>query len=138
MKRAVFNKNIGDRRIINKVHKNKDKFIWREPDTEMDNHSDTHYFGANFRPISFTSEECTVSPFLPEYVKQMNVPICTCVTSLTLDSGEVVILEFGQGLWFGNIMEKSHDKSLYEIEYPDGMTEQLADNIIADNVLSQE
>ena len=26
---------------------------------------------------------------------------------MTLDSGDVVILEFGQGLWFGNSMEKS-------------------------------
>ena len=34
-------------------------------------------------------------------------------------------------------MEKSHDKPLYEVEYPDGMTEQLADNIIAENVFSQ-
>ena len=46
-------------------------------------------------------------PLLPEYLEQMNVPICTGVTDLTLDSGEVVILEFGQGLWFGNMMEKS-------------------------------
>ena len=45
-----------------------------------------------------------MSPFLPEYVEQMNVPICTGVTDLTLDSGEVLILEFGQGLWFGNRM----------------------------------
>ena len=37
----------------------------------------------------------------------MNVPICTGVTALKLDSGEVVILEFGKGLWFGNRMEKS-------------------------------
>ena len=37
----------------------------------------------------------------------MNVPIFTGVTYLTLDSGDVVILEFGQGLWFGNSMEKS-------------------------------
>ena len=29
-----------------------------------------------------------------------------------------------------------HDKSLYEVEYPDGITEQLADNIIAENMLS--
>ena len=48
-----------------------------------------------------------MSPFLPEYVEQMNVPIFTGVNSLTLDSGEVVILEFGQGLWFGNMMDKS-------------------------------
>ena len=29
-----------------------------------------------------------------------------------------------------------HDKSLYEIEYTDGTTEQLASNIIAENMLS--
>ena len=37
----------------------------------------------------------------------MNVPIFTGVTALTLDSGEVVILEFRKGMWFGNRMEKS-------------------------------
>ena len=30
-----------------------------------------------------------------------------------------------------------HDKSLYEVEYPDGMTEQLIANIIAENMMSQ-
>ena len=30
----------------------------------------------------------------------------------------------------------THDKSLYEVEYPDGSTEQLADNIIAENISS--
>ena len=30
-----------------------------------------------------------------------------------------------------------HDKSLYEVEYPDGTTEQLAANIITENMLSQ-
>ena len=73
--------------------------------TEMDNNADTHCFGANFRPISFTLEDSTVSPFIPEYAEQINVHICTGVTDLTLDSGEVVILEFGSGLWFGNRME---------------------------------
>ena len=47
-----------------------------------------------------------MSPLLPEYAEQMNVPICTGVTALTLDLGEVVILDFGKGLWFGNRMEK--------------------------------
>ena len=37
----------------------------------------------------------------------MNERICTDITYLTLDSGEVVILEFGKGLWFGNRMVKS-------------------------------
>ena len=73
----------------------------------MDNHADTHCFGSNFWLLSFTSEECTVSPFPPEYTEQINLPICTGVTGLTLDSGQVLILEFGQGLWFGNRMEKS-------------------------------
>ena len=36
----------------------------------------------------------------------MNIPICNNVTTLTLDSGGVLILEFGQGLWFGNRMVK--------------------------------
>ena len=30
-----------------------------------------------------------------------------------------------------------HEKSLYEVEYPDGTTDQLASNIIAENMLSQ-
>ena len=30
-----------------------------------------------------------------------------------------------------------HNKSLDEVEYPDGMMEQLSDNIIAENILSQ-
>ena len=30
-----------------------------------------------------------------------------------------------------------HDKSLYKSEYPDGATEQLTDNIIYENILSQ-
>ena len=30
-----------------------------------------------------------------------------------------------------------HDKFLYEVEYPDGTTKQLADNIIAGNIMSQ-
>ena len=48
-----------------------------------------------------------MSPFLPKYTEHMNVPICTVVNALTLDLGEVVILEFGQGLWYGNRMEQS-------------------------------
>ena len=30
---------------------NQDKVIWRALATEMDNHADTHFFGANFLPI---------------------------------------------------------------------------------------
>ena len=43
-------------------------------------------------------------PLLPEYAEHMNVSICAGVTSLTIDTEEVVILVFGQGLWFLNRM----------------------------------
>ena len=71
----------------------------------MDNHADKHCFGRNIRLISFTSEECTVAPFLAEYSEQKNIPIFTGVTSYTMESGEVIIIIFGQGLWFGNRMD---------------------------------
>ena len=82
------------------MHKNQEKVICRASATEMENRDDTHCFGDNYRPILFTSEEFTVSPLLPEYAEHMNVPICTGVTALTLDSGEGLILEIGQDLWF--------------------------------------
>ena len=75
--------------------------------TEMDSHADTHCFGRNFRPLFWTGEECTVAPFLDEYNEQLNIPICTGATAYTAENGEVFILVFGQGLWFGNRMRKS-------------------------------
>ena len=39
-------------------------------------------------------------PFLPEYTEQFNIPICTVVTVLALDLGEVIIMEFGKGCGF--------------------------------------
>ena len=81
--------------------------FWDACPTEMDNHADTHCFGRNFRPIYWTGQECTVAPFLAEYSEQCNIRICTGATAYTLPSGEVIILQFGQGLWFGDRMEKS-------------------------------
>ena len=48
-----------------------------------------------------------MSPFLLKYTEQVNITICTGVNALELDSREVVIMNFGQGLRFGNRMEKS-------------------------------
>ena len=48
-----------------------------------------------------------VAPFLAEYSEHVNIPICTGATLYTMESGEVIILIFGQGLWFGNRMEKT-------------------------------
>ena len=48
-----------------------------------------------------------MSPFFPAYAEQVNIRICNGITAYTLYSMEVVILEFGKGLWFGNRMDKS-------------------------------
>ena len=41
-----------------------------------------------------------MSTFFPEYTEQMNVTIITGVTTLKLDSGEVVILELDKACGF--------------------------------------
>ena len=46
-------------------------------------------------------------PLLPECIEQVKIPNCTGVTVLTLTSGEMVLLKFGQSLWFGKKKEKS-------------------------------
>ena len=72
----------------------------------MDNHTEKIVLEKNIRPISFILKECTGAPFLAEYSEQVNIPICTGATSNTMESGEVIILIFGQDLWFDNSMEK--------------------------------
>ena len=94
----LFDINTRDRQVISKVHKKQGKVIWRESSIEMNNHADPHGIGANFRPISFTLEECTVSTFLSECADQLNMMICIGVTALTIRSGEVEIIEFGKDL----------------------------------------
>ncbi len=75
--------------------------------TEVDNHADTHCFGANFRPIMWNNIQCSVSPFLDELGSTENIDICTAATAWTHPSGETILLVFGQGLWFGHRMTKS-------------------------------
>ncbi len=93
-------------RHIKRLKKGADRFTDPLP-CEIDNHEDTTCFGKNFRAISFTSEVCTVSPFLSEYDSLSDIPTCTAATAVDLDSGETIILEFGQDLWFGERMEHS-------------------------------
>ena len=98
-----------NRRFIRQVKRLKngvDRFVDPLP-CEIDNHADTTCFGKNFRVIQLTSEVCTVSPYLSEYESLSDIPICTAATAVDLDSGETIILEFGQGLWFGERMEHS-------------------------------
>ena len=101
---SIYKITTSNRRLIKQVKRHKaraDRFIDPLPN-EIDNHADTTCFGNNFRVISFTSEVCSVSPYLSEYDSITDIPICTAATAVELESGETIILEFGQGLWFGD------------------------------------
>ena len=50
---------------------------------------------------------CSVSPFLSKYTTTYNVEICTAATAWTRHTGQLYILVFGQGLWFGEMMDRS-------------------------------
>jgi len=58
-----------NRRLIEQVKRQKastDRY--KDPlACEIDNHANTTCFGKNFRVISFTSDVCSVSPYLSEY-----------------------------------------------------------------------
>lgn len=75
--------------------------------TEMDNHADTHCFSNNFIILDYTRQKCSVAPFLAEYDETTNVDIVTGATAVDLEDGSTIVLVFGQGLWFGDRMEKS-------------------------------
>ena len=75
--------------------------------TDIDNHVDTHYFGKNNIPLSWSDLMCSISPFLSEYINTDNVEICTSATAWTIHTGQVYILVFVQGLWFGDRIDIS-------------------------------
>ena len=75
--------------------------------TEIDNHADTHCFGKKIIPFSWSGLVCSVSPFLQEYGSVEDIEICSGATAYTTSLGETIILIFGQGLWFGDRMDKS-------------------------------
>jgi len=92
-KSYIYKISTSNRRFIKQVKRNKsevDQFIDPLP-SEIDNHADTTCFGKNFRVISFTSEVCSVSPYLSEYASIEDIPICTAATAVDLDSGETII-----------------------------------------------
>jgi len=98
-----------NRRLIKQVKRRKtgsDRFTDPLP-CEIDNHADTTCFGKIFRIIAFTSEVCSVSQYLSKYNSVNDIPICTAATAVELDTGETIILQFGQGLWFGDRLNHS-------------------------------
>ena len=137
----IFRIKTGERRNIGKVNRKReeDEIYYGPGASEIDSHADTHCFGRNFRPLSWTGQECSVAPFLAEYSEQVNIPICTGTTAYTLETGETVILVFGQGLWFGNRMEKSlinpYQCRSYGISLCDDPTDEYRSlGIAADNI----
>ena len=100
----------GDRRYIGRVKRqttDRSDYCLDPLPTEIDNHADTICFGKNFRPIYFTSQVCMVSPFLDSYTAKKDIPICSAVTAVDLEDGTMVLLEAGQGLYFGKEMDRS-------------------------------
>jgi hypothetical protein len=76
--------------------------------SEINNHTDMTCFGSNFTAIHFTGAYCEVQPFSDQYNTMPNIPIATAATARdNPDTGEVVILLFHQGLWFGDALENS-------------------------------
>ncbi len=63
-------------RQVKRIKNEQDHFSDPLP-CEIDNHADTTCFGKNFRVVSFTSEVCSVSPYLCEYDSLNDIPICT-------------------------------------------------------------
>ena len=74
------------------------EYVFNVAPSEMENHADMNIFGRNFRVYFTTSKRCTVSPFLPEYLEQLNVNIVTVATAFDLENGLTVLLTFGQSL----------------------------------------
>ena len=108
-RRKVYHIRSGDRRYIGRVKRQRssNEYCMDALPTEIDNHADTICFGKNFRPIYFTSQVCTVSPFLDSYESKQDVPICSAVTAVDLEDGTTILLEAGQGLYFGSEMDRS-------------------------------
>ena len=75
---------------------------------EIDSRADTTVLGANMTVISFTGHTCDVQGFKESMPIEMDVPIATAATAYdNPDTGETIILEFNQGLWFGTSMSHS-------------------------------
>ena len=55
----------------------------------------------------YTRKKCNVSPFLPEYPEQTDVPIIMWETVFNTKNGKTYLLVFGQGIWFGKRMRNS-------------------------------
>ena len=76
--------------------------------TEIDNHADTCCFGPNFAILYLTGVKCTVSAFSKEHEAMQDIEVASAYTAYdNPEDGRTYILEFHEGLWFGNRMDHS-------------------------------
>ena len=73
--------------------------------TKSDNHVDTHVFGASFKPISWSSLSCSVSPFIGILSSHVEIELFVAGKVWKHPSGETCIRIPGQGLWFDERMK---------------------------------
>ncbi len=75
---------------------------------EINNRANTTVLGGHMTVNSFTGESSDVQGFKESMPVEKNVPIASAVTAYDdPKTGETRILEFHQGLWFGDTMKHS-------------------------------
>jgi hypothetical protein len=75
---------------------------------EMDTMADTSCAGTNWTPIYFTGETVDVAPFAPDHYKPFKqMPVATCATIITTQSGREWFVIGNEMLYFGEKMDRS-------------------------------
>jgi hypothetical protein len=75
---------------------------------EMDTMADTSCAGTNWTPIYFTGETVDVAPFAPDHYEPLKqVPVATCATITTTQSGREWLVIGNEMLYFGEKMDRS-------------------------------
>ena len=74
---------------------------------ELDTMADTSCAGHNWTVLYFTGDKVEVSPFSEEYKSMPGIPVATCGTLITTESGREYILIGNEMLWFGKKMKRT-------------------------------
>lgn len=74
---------------------------------EFDTMADTSCAGSNWAPMFFTGDTVEVTPFSESYAPMTNIPVATCATLITTESGRDYLLIGNEMLWFGSALKRS-------------------------------
>ena len=73
---------------------------------ELDSHADTIVAGKNCVILSYTGQECDVSPYRDDYESIKNVPIVNAATAWQSSiTGQTYILVFNEAIWMGDHLD---------------------------------